>query len=76
MFEVTWPEAIAIAKGRLDRYTPTQLYVIYNGAKGDFASLQSTGIVGWVTQDNTGGWFVDDGTAHVYPADSETVWVG
>ena len=76
MFEMTWPEAINIARGRLDRYTPSHLYVICNGAKGEFESLQSTGIVGLVAQDNNGRWFVDTGAAHVYLTDNATVWVG
>ena len=69
MIEITWPEAIEKAKRR-------PLYVLFNGAKGDFESLKSTGIVGPVTQDDTGKWFVDTGAARVYPSDNDTVWVG
>ena len=61
MREITWPEAIEIAKRRnwLDALGP--LSVVCNGAKGDFASLQSTGIVGVVACDDDARWFVDTG---------------
>ena len=77
MFEITWPEAVEIAKRRASHASPAPLFVVFNGANGDFASLKTLGIDGVVTKEMGGDdWFVDAGSAHVYLHDGATVWVG
>ena len=74
MFETTWPEVVEIAKRRATHTLPIPLFVVCNGAKGDFASLQSFGVVGTVATDGE-RWFVDTGGAHIYLHAHATVWV-
>ena len=76
MHEITWREAIKIAKRREEcNNIVGPLSVLCNGARGDFTSLQTTGIVGVLSYDGE-RWFVDTGGAHVYLHDGATVWVG
>lgn len=77
MREITWAEAIEIAARRLVNMNGTPLYVLFNGRKGDFSSLQSTGILGQMVQDSESGkWLADSGTSRFYLHDGATVWVG
>ena len=76
MREISWREAILIARRREQcNNIVGPLSVVCNGAKGDFSSLQSTGVVGVLAYDGE-RWFVDTGAAHVYLSNNATVWVG
>lgn len=75
MYEITWPQAIEIARRR-EHTSALPLSIVCNGARGDFLSLQSTGIPGQVLQDTSGEWFVRASGAHLYLHDGATVWVG
>ena len=74
--EITWQKAILIARRR-EEYNNIvgPLSVVCNGAKGDFMSLKSTGVIGVLAYDGE-RWFVDTGSAHVYLSSNATVWVG
>ena len=81
MREITWDEAIEIAKRRRDNMNGKPLYVVFNGLKGDFDSLRNFGIVGQLEMDETGEcldrqWYVNTGTSHIYLLSNSTVWVG
>ena len=76
MREITWPQAIEIAKWRESTSALGPLSVVCNGAVGDFSSLQSTGIIGQIRQDKSGDWFVGAGATHLYLHNSATVWIG
>ena len=76
MHEITLRKAIHIARRREEcNNLVGPLSVVFNGAKGDFMSLKSTGIVGVLANDGE-KWFIDTGSAHVYLSDNATVWVG
>ena len=76
MREITWAEAIEIATRRRDNMNGSPLYVVFNGRKGDFSSLQSTGIVGQLGEDEYGNWLIYTGTSYFYLHPDSTVWVG
>ena len=77
MFEITWDEAIEIAKRRRDNMNGTPLFVMFNGAEGDFASLRGMGIIGQLVEDvDRGEWYVNTGLCHFYQHSETTVWVG
>lgn len=76
MREITWAEAIEIAKRRRDNMNGAHLYVVFNGAKGDFSSLYGAGVIGRFMQDDDGDWFIDTGLTNAYLHDNATVWVG
>ena len=77
MLELTWTEAIEIAKRRRDNMNGMPLFVMFNGAKGDFASLRSMGIIGQLVEDtDRGEWYVNTGLCRFYQHSATTVWVG
>ena len=77
MREITWDEAIEIAQRRRDNMNGTPLFVMFNGAKGDFESLRSMGIIGQMVEDeNRGEWYVNTGLCRFYQHSDTTVWVG
>ena len=77
MRELTWTEAIEIAKRRRDNMNGMPLFVMFNGAKGDFTSLRGMGIIGQLMEDvDRGEWYVNTGLCHFYQHSETTVWVG
>ena len=77
MRELTWTEAIEIAKYRRDNMNGTPLFVMFNGAEGDFDSLRNMGITGQLVEDtDRGEWYVNTGLSHFYQYSGATVWVG
>ena len=77
MRELTWTEAIEIAKHRRDNMNGMPLYVMFNGAEGDFASLRTMGIIGQLVEDtDRGEWYVNTGPCRFYQHSGTTVWVG
>ena len=75
MQEITWEEAIEMARRRRDNMD-MPLFVLFNGLKGDFDSLRNLGIVGQLEEDEYGDWRVYTGTSYIYLHPNSTVWVG
>ena len=75
MREITWEEAIEMARRRRDNMD-MPLFVLFNGLKGDFDSLRNLGIIGHLEEDEYGDWRVYTGTSYIYLHPNSTVWVG
>ena len=77
MREITWDEAIEIAQRRRDNMGGIPLHVMFNGAKGEFDSLRTLGMLGRMEEDIARGeWYVHTGLAKYYMHSGATVWVG
>ena len=77
MFEITWDDAIEIAQRRRDSMNGAPLYAMFNGAKGDFDSLRTLGMLGRMEEDIARGeWYIHTGFSKYYMHSGATVWVG